>query len=230
MSGAGIEFRFDSTDSESRFVREYLTDAWKRFETGDFFESGWFWPYGAFMGYESGPNGGFLRIVFEGDPDALVDAEETYWDGFDGLFDWHVRRYEEEGFDSLLAQQQDAKGEVAGKRDYRIKPLTTRFVLDYVREFSDPLSVIDDSAEANSLNYGYYVVIHYVMVQAGHDWYDETDACLRAMEGRVKSIAHYRGAEAAREEYNRLRAEWADFEEKVEEWIAEIPAGEAEVP
>lgn len=115
MSGADIEFHLETIADEQRFIREYLVAAWDRFETNDYFESGWFWPYGASAEYESGPDGGFIRLVFEGNPSALVDSEKSHWEEFDDLHKWEIRRYEEEGFDSLLAQQRDAKGEVAGE-------------------------------------------------------------------------------------------------------------------
>jgi hypothetical protein len=37
-------------DSEAQFLREYLTDACKRFEASEFFETGWFWRTGQFTG------------------------------------------------------------------------------------------------------------------------------------------------------------------------------------
>lgn len=43
MAGATLVFEFESPADESRFIREYLVDAWERFETSDFWESGWFW-------------------------------------------------------------------------------------------------------------------------------------------------------------------------------------------
>jgi hypothetical protein len=225
MAGADLEFHFATPSDEERFIRTYLVDAWDRFEASEFFETGWFWPYGTFAEYESGPDGGFLRIVFEGDPDAFVAAENAYWDEFDDLQEWTVTRYEEEGYESLLAQQRDAKGETAGERDYRLKPLTTRFILAYVQAFTEPLPLLTDDSW-----YGYWVVIHYAMVQAGYDWYDETDACLHAMQNRLKSIAGYHGAEAAREEYTRLLTAWEAHQEELETWLEESPTGHLEEP
>lgn len=67
------------------------------------------------------------------------------------------------------------------------------------------------------------------MLQAGYDWYGETDACLRAMQDRVRSIAAYRGADPAREEYERLLAEWEAYREDLESWLDETTTGEAEI-
>lgn len=103
-------------------------------------------------------------------------------------------------------------------------------MLDYIREFSDPLPLIGTEADVDYRNYGYWVVIHYIMLQAGHDWYNETDACLKAMQNRLKSIAHYRGADLAREEYDRLLATWEDHREDLEAWLEENPTGGGEEP
>ena len=67
------------------------------------------------------------------------------------------------------------------------------------------------------------------MIQAGYDWYDETAACQKAMQNRLKSIASYRGADAAREEYERLLAEWEAHRDELERWLAENPTGQATV-
>lgn len=72
MVGATIELRFESPTAEEQFLREYLPDAWNRFEASEYWETGWFWPYGSFAQYDSGPDGGVVQVVFEGDPETLV--------------------------------------------------------------------------------------------------------------------------------------------------------------
>lgn len=232
MSGADIEFRLESTADEERFVREYLTDAWSRFEANEWWETGWFWAYRQFAGYDSGPDGGLVRIVFEGDPDGLIEAETDRWDDFDGLDSWECRRYEEtdEGYASLLDQQRDAKGAVGGEREYRLKSLTARFALDYYREFEDPLPAVGPGGDDDPAEIGMWAHLHDAMVQTGYDWYDETDLCLKATRNRLKSIAAYRGADAAREEYDRIAAEWGAYEDELEEWLDAHPTGEASEP
>lgn len=231
MSGADVEFRFATVDDEERFVRGYLTEAWPRFEAADHWETGWFWRYGGFAEYDSGPDGGFVRIVFEGDPEEFVAAESERLDAFDGLGSWRLDRYEDRdpGYDSLLAQQRDAKGERAGEWDYRLKPLVARFVLDAVREFDDA-AVLPADDEGEHGNYGWWVATHYLWTMTGRDWYDETDACLRAMRNRIVSVAAYRGADAARAEYDRLREAWLAYEDELEGWLDEHPTGEASEP
>lgn len=228
MAGADVEFLFDSPADEARFVEEYLPEAWDRFEASDHWERGWFWSYGQFEPYDSGPEGGLIRLVFEGDPDRFVERESSRWDGFAGLDSWELNRYRE--YDSLLEQQIDAKGDVGGEWDYRLKPLVSRFSLAYRREFPDPLPAVGEGGEENPKGFGSWAVIHYAMVQCGYDWYRETDACRKAMANRLKSIASYRGADAAREEYERVLAEWQAHEEDLERWLDEHPTGEATEP
>ncbi|MFB6227231.1 MAG: hypothetical protein ABEH88_01385 [Halobacteriales archaeon] len=230
MAGATIEFQFDSTADEERFLRKYLTDAWERFEAADHWTTGWYWSYRAFAGYDCGPDGGLVRLVFEGDPDGLRSAESDRWETFDGLADWTLRRYEEEGYDSLLEQQREAKGEVGGEWEYRLKPLLSRFSLAYLETFEDAIPSVGEGDGENPIGIGFWVVLHDTMVQCGYDWYDETEACLKAMENRLKSIGAYRGASAARDEYERVLSEWEAHGEELAEWLAENPTGEAQEP
>lgn len=230
MAGATVEFHFDSTLDEERFIREYLTRAWERFETVKYWETGWFWSYRQFAQYETGPDGGLVRLVFEGDPDGLIDHESSRWDEFEGLSSWEVERYEDLGYGSLLEQQQDVKGEVGGEREYRLKSLLPHFSLAYSSEFEEALPAVDEESPENPLQLGFWAVIHDMMVQCGYDWYDETAACQKAMKNRLKSLAAYRGADAAREEYERLLAEWEAYEDELERWLDENPTGEATEP
>jgi hypothetical protein len=142
MTGVIIDFQFDSIDDETRFVQEYLPDAWKRFEASDFFETGWLWRFGQFAKYEAGPNGGVCLNVEEY-TERLVEAESPHWNDFSGLSDWTVKQPAADG-DSLLAQQRDKKGELAGEWQYRLKPLVTRFILEYMQAFPEPLPLLND--------------------------------------------------------------------------------------
>jgi len=230
MAGATLTLTFDSPADEDRFLREYLADAWDRFETSDYWTTGWFWSYGQFAGYDSGPDGGLVRLVFEGDPDGLLDAESDRWEAFDGLDSWDLRRYDEEGYDSLLDQQRDAKGAVGGEWEYRAKPLISRFALAYRREFAEGLPAVGDETDDNPSEIGVWAVLHDLLVQSGYDWYDETDACLKMMQNRLKSIAAYRGADAAREEYERLLDAWRAHGDALEAWLDDHETGHASEP
>jgi hypothetical protein len=230
MAGATIVFRFDSVTDEAQFVRAYLPEAWERFEASDYWETGWFWSYRQFAQYESGPDGGLVRLVFEGKPDRLVESESSRWDRFSGLSSWSLRRYEDEGYESLLEQQKDTKGATGGEWEYRLKQLVTRFSLEYYREFEEPLPMTGEEGAENPEAIGFWTAIHDVLTQCGYDWYDETAMCRKALKNRLKSIAAYRGADAAREEYDRVLAEWQAHRDELERWLDENPTGQATEP
>lgn len=227
MAGATIELRFTDADAERRFLATELPAAWERFESSEYWDQGWFWPYSHFADYDVGVDGGLVRLVFDGDPDGLVAAESERWEAFEGLTDWNLRRYEEEGFESLLAQQRDAKGEVSGEREYRYKPLTARLALAVREEFDEGLPAAPEGEDG--IGTGMWSLVHSLYVQCGYDWYDETDASLRALQSRVKSIAAYRGEEAARDEYERIRTAWNEYESELETWLDEQPTGETTI-
>ncbi|MBX0324367.1 hypothetical protein EGH21_15155 [Halomicroarcula sp. F13] len=230
MIGATLKFEFVTPTDEDRFIREYLVDAWDRFLESDFWTNGWFWRYSQFAEYESGPDGGLVRIVFDGDPDALVETESEYWADFDGLQSWDLQRYDELGYQSLLEQQQDTRGELGGRWEYRMKSLLSQFALEYHREFSTPLPVVGEKTQENPLQVGFWSAFHNLMVQCGYDWYDETELCQKAMENRLKWIANYRGTQAALKEYVHILSEWQAYEQELEEWFEENPTGEASEP
>jgi hypothetical protein len=235
MSGADIRFEFESTADESRFLREYLADAWDRYRTSDYWETGWFWAYRQYADYDVGLDGGLVVVVFEGDPEGLVDSESDRWASFDGLGSWDLRRYEEGGsdhprFESLRAQQHDVKGEKGGNIEYRLKPLASRLALAYLAGFDDPLPMVGEATDDNPAGVGFWGIFHYLAVQCGYDHYAETDACLRGIRSYVQSIAQYRGVEDACEEYERIREEVAAMEGDLESWFETHPTGEGTVP
>lgn len=232
MSGAGIHFRLASPDDEDDFLREYLADAWERYQASDYWETGWFWAYRQFASYEASPEGGLVVLVFEGDPDDLVAAEADRWESVAGLRDWELRRYEEtdDGFESLLAQQRDAKGQVGGEREYRLKPLASQFSLAYLREFDEPVPEVAELTDDNPAGVGFWALFHYLCIQTGYDWYEETDMYLRGLRNRVKSVARYRDAEAAREEYDRIREAVIAMDDHLETYLEEHSTGEGTIP
>ncbi|WP_143105154.1 hypothetical protein [Halogeometricum rufum] len=230
MSGATLVFEFDSPADEEQFIRDYLTEAWNRFETNEYWETGWFWRYRQFAEYESGPDGGLVRLVFDGDADELVEQEADRWDKHSGLASWRLLRYEDEEYESLFDQQTDTRGELGGEWEYRMKPLLSRFALAYYREFENTLPPVGEKSDENPLGLGFWSAFHNLMVQCGYNWYDETEVCQRAMKNRLKSIASYRGAEAAREEYQRLLDDWQAHHQELERWLNDNPTGQASEP
>lgn len=232
MPAADIEFRFESPADEDRFLREYLVDAWERYLASDYWETGWFWAYRQFRSYEASPEGGLVVLVFEGDPDELVATESDRWESVAGLEDWELRRYEEtdDGFESLLAQQRDVKGQVGGEREYLLKPLASQFSLAYLREFDESVPAVAELTDGNPAGVGFWALFHYVCIQTGYDWYEETDMYLRGLRNRVKSVARYRGADEAREEYDRIREAVLAMDDHLDEWLDEHPTGEGTIP
>ncbi|APW96599.1 hypothetical protein CHINAEXTREME_01905 [Halobiforma lacisalsi AJ5] len=199
MAGATLQFEFDDREREAEFLVAYLADAWDRFESADWFDTGWFWRYGQFDEYDVdyGPS---VELVLEGNPDELLEAERGRWATLQEdriLESWTLERYEPE-FESLLAQQRDAKGEVGGELDYRLKPLTSRFALEMAQAFEgERVPPVGRESEANPTPIGVWVVVHYVMLQNGYDWYDEIDAASKAIRNRCRSLSHYGGSERA---------------------------------
>lgn len=244
MTGATIELHFDDPAAEAAFCRTYLVDAWDRFLASEYWDHGWFWRYGQFADFDAFPDGGLVRLVFDGDPDALVAAEADRWNSIDGLAAWSVQRYDEldgeERYDSLLAQQRDAKGDVGGEREYRFKALTAELAVAYYREFDEPLPAApepggqapggDGSGGDDPIGIGVWALLHDLLTQTGYNWYDETDVALRMLRNRMKSIAGYRGADAALAEYERVRDEWAEFEAEFGSWLEEIEPGAMSEP
>jgi hypothetical protein len=229
VTGVTIELRFTDAAAERRFLTSVLPAAWERYETSEYWKQGWFWSYGQFAGHDVGPDGGLVRLVFEGDPDALLAAERERWAAFDGLVDWSVERYDEAGFESLLAQQRAAKGSRGGRWAYRYKPLTARLALSVREAFDGSLPAAPEQTAENTHGLGMWSLVHALYVQCGYDWYDETDASLRAMQNRLKSIASYRGADAAREEYRRLLDAWRAHEDELTAWLDDHETGTASI-
>lgn len=229
MTGATVDIRFADVESEREFLESYLPEAFERYSESSYWEHGWFWPYGGFDADDIGREGGLVRLVFDGDPDQLLAAEGDRWAAFDGLVDWELTRYDEAGFDSLRAQQIDAKGAVGGEWEYRYKPLTARLALAHRETFDERLPPAPEPTDDNPVGIGMFGLVHALFVQSGYDWYEENDTYLRGLESRIQSIAMYRGADAARAEYERIRASWDAFEAELEEWLEDQPTGTASV-
>lgn len=218
MTGAELEFRFGTPADETRFVREYLVDAWDRFEASDHFDTGWFWRYGQFADLDAGFDGGRVTVVFEGDPDALVAAERDRWAAFDDL-SWTAERYDE--YDSLLAQQRDARGPAHGEWEYRVKPLVARFALDVVAAFDRRLPPTAGPLLDDVPSYGFWATLHYVLVATGYDWFEEIDVLLTAVESRLQVMSvHYGDTERAQSEVADCVDRLASFADDLDAWAA----------
>lgn len=130
----------------------------------------------------------------------------------------------------MIAQAQKHWGEVGGEREYRLKPLAARLSLAYLREFDEPLPAVEETGEENRSAAGYWALFHYLCIQSGYDWYEETNMYLRGLRNRIKSIAHYRGTAAARKEYERIHEAVAAMEAHLDEWYDTHSTGEGSIP
>lgn len=206
-----IQVTFDLADrtAERTFLREYMVDAWERFQTHDGFDRAWFWCFGSTgdsgrIELEGGTvlEGGGVILVLNGESlDVVVEAERPYWEErrADGsLEDWEMKSFEGT-YDSARSKSVENFGAVGGDRAYRLRPLVSAFTLDVLQEFDEDVPAIGSPAENNPVPIGYWATIHYLMKQGGYDWYDEIDACTKAIENRLRSLASFHGEGAARE-------------------------------
>lgn len=210
MRSAQVTFDLADRAAERTFLETYMIDAWNRFQASEAFDRGWFWRFGNTS--DHGPveleggntlEGGGVILVLNGEPspEPVLDAERSRWhdleadgplDGFDVT--WFHPEYEN-------ARQKAIEnfGEIGGDRAYRLRPLASRTTLDVLEEFDDRLPAVGESSEHDPLPVGYWTTIHFLMKQSGYDWYDEIEACTRAIENRLSSLAVFHGDDAARD-------------------------------
>lgn len=227
MVGASIDIHFDDFAAEQRFIESTLANSWDQIVTSDAWDSGWYWRYGQFDGIDV--DGGLVRLVFDGDPDALIANEQECWEAVPGLSGWSIREYPEAGYQSLHEQQCDAKGPLGGDWEYRYKPLTAALALQITEEFGAELPAVTEPTDQNPVGLGMWSLVHALFVQSGYDWYEENSSYLEGLKGRIKSIAHHRGEAAAREEYERVRERLEAFGDELDEWIESHPTGRGTV-
>ena len=66
-----------------------------------------------------------------------------------------------------------------------------------LREFDADRPAVGEPTDENPQPVGDWVLIHYLMKQNGHDWYDEIAACSKAIENRAHSLAQFYDRERA---------------------------------
>ena len=229
MRSTQVTFRM-TVDDERPFLRTYLTDAWDRFDENKAVESAWFWRFGDTA--KHGPielidgtvvDGGGVILVVNGDPDpsAAVDAERPRWEEL--REDGPLESYETKGFrptfENARQKMIENFGEAGGDLASRLRPIAAEATVELLREFDEDRPAVGESAPENPHPIGDWVLIHYLLKQNGHDWYDEIDACQRAITNRIRSLASFHDTATARaaleetiEEFERFRAE---FEEEI---------------
>lgn len=203
MAGADIAFEIPSAEREAEFVHEYLVPTWPELRASDAFDAGWFWWHGPFVREGAdGLAGKEIVFVLDGDIDAIVERERDEWERLvaDGIIDsWRVRRYDEEGFESLLDQQRDSYGPVGGERMYHLKTAMASFAVETWERFGDDLPLLGERSDENPRTIGLWAAVHSLMTQTGHTWSEEVEMCTRLVESRARSLEMYEDEEAGLE-------------------------------
>lgn len=210
MRSAQVTFDLADVPAERTFLESYLAPAWERFEAHESLRSAWFWRFGTAgdhgrVALEDGTvvEDGGVVLVLNGDPDPtpLLDAERDRWEALtdEGVVDRWERTYFDPAYENARAKSVENFGAVGGDRAVRLRPLVSAFTLSVVEEFDERLPAVGEPSDDDPLPVGYWAVIHYLLKQQGYDWYDEIDACLRAIRNRVRSLAAFHGDEVARE-------------------------------
>ena len=152
---------------------------------------------------------------------AAIDTERPRWEELRA--DGPLESYETKGFRPIFnnACQKTIEnfGEAGSDLAYRFRPIAAGVTVELLREFDEDRLAVGESAPENPYPIGDWVPIHYLLKQNGHDWYDEIDACQRAITNRIRSLAGFHDATMARaalgetiDEFERFRAE---FDEEI---------------
>lgn len=224
MRSFQVTFDLPDAASERPFLRTYMVPAWERFEARDCFDCGWFWPFGDVDGpveLDSGlvvDDGGVVLVV-NGDPtpEPLVESERPRWDDLEerGVIRGRDEQWFDPEYEHARAKAVENFGEVGGDRAYRLRPLVARLTLDTLAAFDERPPAVGEATGDNPRPIGFWATIHYLMKQQGFDWQDEVDACTKAIRNRLRSLAHFEGDAAAREELAAVRADLADAEREL---------------
>ncbi|MEZ3142757.1 hypothetical protein [Halobaculum sp. MBLA0143] len=212
MQSVQVTFRM-RLNRERAFLRQYLTAAWDRFDAHSAVGSAYFWRFGDVARHEppvelaegeTVDGGGVVLVVTGEDPAPVVEAERDRWERLreEGLLDTvEVTPWADADspYDSAREKMLDNFGPVGGDRSFRLRPLIARTTVHLLEEFEEDLPAVAEPSEENPAGVGDWVSIHYLMKQNGHDWYDEIDACQKAVENRLHSLANFYDEATARE-------------------------------
>jgi hypothetical protein len=223
MRSAQVTFDLTDREAERSFLESYMIDAWDRFRTHDEFDRAWFWRFGntsehGAVELEGGTTleGGGVVLVLNGDPtpEPVLDAERSRWNDLESegrIEGWDVTWFHPE-YENAREKATENFGAVGGDRAYRLRPLASRMTLSVLEEFDERLPAVGKPSEEDPVPVGYWTTIHFLMKQSGYDWYDEIEACTRAIQNRLTSLAAFHGDEAARDAKADALAELREFE------------------
>lgn len=209
-----VTFDLPDTGSEVEFLREYMVPAWDRFEASDAFESGWFWRAGNFARHDLAElnredhdlerlEPGMITFVINGDPDPdpVIETEREYWEEFEaeGLLDgWETQSFQPT-YLNARDKMHEKYGREGGDRVYVLRQLAAEVTVDLLAAFDEPLPAVGEPTDENPVPVGFWAMTHFLMKPQGYDWYEEIDACSKAIRNRAQSLAAFTSDGAARE-------------------------------
>lgn len=219
MRSTQVTFRMPR-EHEREFLESYMTDAWWRFEAHDDVEAAWFWRFGAtsdhgpieLEGGETIDGEGGVILVVNGAPDPApaIEAEREHWEReaeTPRLRDWTTKTYRPE-YENAEAKMVENYGSAGADRAFRFRTIAGATTVRLLEAFDDELPAVGEETPDDPVPMGQWAMIHYLFKGSGHDWYGEIDACRKAIENRLHSIATHLDAETAKAELDRVIAEF----------------------
>lgn len=204
MRSTQITFKLPDTAAEHDFLQQYMVPAWERFRKCDAFTSGWFWRAGSFPDVEfteltreehdlTRLTRGMIVFVINGDPETIIDAECDRWQAYrsEGLLDgWSCQSYRPT-YRNAREKLFEKYGQVGGARAYQLRIIAAETTIRVLAAFDERLPAVGSQTEDNPVPIGYWAMTHFLMKQQGYGWYDEIDACTKAIRSRLISLASF---------------------------------------
>lgn len=225
-----LDVTFDCPDAaaERRLVREYLVDAFDRFEERPAFDTAYFWRHGSAADHDTTVpedhqtlDGGVHLVVNGADPEAVVEPERERWADLEerGIVTGVETRGYRPDYESNVSKMADNFGESTAELMYRLRQVTARTSLDLAETLDEYPPAVAES-DGDTTESGFWMLIHYLFKGNGYAWDEEMAACRKAIQNRVRSMAQFTDRERALEA---LDAELAELERFREEFTADAP-------
>lgn len=196
MRSLDVTFDCPDADAELRLVREYLTDAFDRFEERPEFDTGYFWRHGNAAEHDTDApeghqalDGGVHLVVNGADPAAVIDPERERWDDLAerGIITGVETRDYRPEYENNVAKMADTHSEAPAELMYRLRQVSTRASLDLAETLDEYPPAVNEREDATAS--GFWMLIHYLFKGNGYDWDDEMAACRQAIQNRARSMA-----------------------------------------
>lgn len=229
MRSLDVTFDCPDPEAELRLVREYLTNAFDRFEECPEFDTGYFWRHGNAAEHDTDEpeghqtlDGGVHLVVNGADPETVIEPERERWADLkeQGIItDVETCDYLPD-YENNVAKMADNHGDEPAELMYRLRQVSARTSLDLAETLDEYPATIEEREDATDS--GFWMLIHYLFKGNGYDWDDEMAACRKAIQNRVRSMALFTDQETALETFD---AELQALEAFREEFAA-TPAAE----